>query len=71
LIDTPLNSDFAADNELAAVWGKENNVGRWGKPNEVADAVFFLCSNSSDFISGTVLTVDGGWTSAMVRATEG
>lgn len=42
LIDTPLNSDFAADNELAAVWGKENNVGRWGKPNEVADAVFFF-----------------------------
>ena len=71
LIDTPLNSGFAADNELAAVWGKENNVGRWGKPSEVADAVFFLCSNSSDFISGTVLTVDGGWTAAMVRATEG
>jgi NAD(P)-dependent dehydrogenase (short-subunit alcohol dehydrogenase family) len=70
LIDTPLNSGFASNAELAAVWGKATIVERWGKPSDVADAALFLASDASDFITGTVLTVDGGWTSAMVRATE-
>ncbi len=70
LIDTPLNSGFASDTELASIWGKETIVERWGKPSEVAAAALFLASDASDFITGTVLTVDGGWTSSMVRATE-
>jgi NAD(P)-dependent dehydrogenase (short-subunit alcohol dehydrogenase family) len=71
LIDTPLNAGFVKDESLAEVWGKETIVGRWGKPSEIAAAALFLASDASDFITGTVLTVDGGWTSSMVRATEG
>ncbi len=70
LIDTPLNSGFAANSDVAAVWGKETLVERWGKPSEIAEAALFLASDRSDFITGTVLTVDGGWTSSMVRGTE-
>ena len=33
---------------------------RWGKPEEVADAVAFLVSEHSGYITGEVLTVDGG-----------
>jgi NAD(P)-dependent dehydrogenase (short-subunit alcohol dehydrogenase family) len=33
---------------------------RWGKPNEVADAVAFLVSEHAGYITGEVLTVDGG-----------
>jgi len=70
LIDTPLNAGFAGDAGLASTWGKELIVERWGKPSDVAEAALFLASDASDFITGTVLTVDGGWTSSMVRAGE-
>ena len=36
--------------------------GRWCQPEEVADAVIFLCSEAASHITGHVLPVDGGWT---------
>ncbi len=33
---------------------------RWGQPSEIADAVAFLCSPHAGYITGDVLTVDGG-----------
>lgn len=36
--------------------------GRVGTPEEVAAAVLFLCSPSASYITGTNITVDGGWT---------
>lgn len=36
-------------------------AGRWGTPEDLAGAVVFLCSPASDFVTGTILTVDGGW----------
>jgi NAD(P)-dependent dehydrogenase (short-subunit alcohol dehydrogenase family) len=35
-------------------------AGRWGRPGEVADAVAFLAARGSTFITGEILTVDGG-----------
>lgn len=37
-------------------------VARWGEPREVAEAAAWLCSDLSSLVTGTVLTVDGGFT---------
>jgi len=34
---------------------------RWGEPDDVQGAAVFLASGASDYVHGTVLTVDGGW----------
>jgi len=34
---------------------------RWGQPQDLAGAALFLSSSASDYVTGTVVTVDGGW----------
>lgn len=36
-------------------------AGRWGVPDDLAGAAVFLCSPASDFVTGTALAVDGGY----------
>ena len=38
-------------------------AGRWGKPEDLAGAALYLASAASNYVTGTVLTVDGGWMS--------
>jgi 3-oxoacyl-[acyl-carrier protein] reductase len=37
-------------------------LGRFGRPEDVADAVVFLCSEAASYITGQTLVVDGGMT---------
>ena len=36
-------------------------AGRWGRPDDIAQAAVFLAAPASDYVHGTVLDVDGGW----------
>lgn len=36
-------------------------AGRWGEPDDLKGATLFLASPASDYVSGTIITVDGGW----------
>ena len=38
-------------------------VGRWADPSEIADPILFLCSDAARYVTGTMMTVDGGYTS--------
>jgi len=40
----------------------EEPIGRMGEPEEIADAVLWLCSDTSSFVVGHTLIVDGGQT---------
>ena len=39
-------------------------IGRMGKPAEIAAMALYLCSAEAEFVNGSILTIDGGWTAA-------
>ena len=51
-------SDFETADEIC---GRYQPLGRAGHSEEVADGVLFLCSSHASFVTGTELTVDGGY----------
>ena len=36
-------------------------AGRWGTPDDLMGTIVFLCSDASNYLNGSVVTVDGGW----------
>jgi 2-deoxy-D-gluconate 3-dehydrogenase len=62
---------FRTDNTLALQNDQIRNrqileripAARWGEPRDIAGAAMFLSSSASNYITGEVLVVDGGWMS--------
>ena len=66
-IDTPMfRQEAKARNKPVEEYRKElceyHPIGRLGVPREVANAILFLASEDSSFVTGTALSVDGGYT---------
>ncbi len=59
VIDTDMCACF--DAETMAALAEETPLGRIGKPEDVAAAALFLCSDGAAFITGQTLGVDGGF----------
>jgi len=64
-IETPMVDgllDGMPDRDAAEEMFKSfHPMGRFGTPEEIAHAVLFLCDDSIGFMTGTMLSVDGGW----------
>ena len=60
VIDTPINARFSIK-EMQAL-KEETPIGRIGKAEEVAELIYFLSTEKSDFITGQIITCDGGFT---------
>jgi 2-keto-3-deoxy-L-fuconate dehydrogenase len=48
--------------KVRAELNQRQPVGRLGRPEEIAHMVLYLCSQEAEFVTGSVLTIDGGWT---------
>ena len=68
-IKSPLTDGLKLYNEMylgrsleqqESQWGSEVPLGRWGTPDDIANAVAFLASERAAFIAGTNIDVDGG-----------
>ena len=60
-IETDMNEALIANETRARQIMERIPAGRWGSPDDFKGAVVFLASEASRYISGEVLTIDGGW----------
>lgn len=62
VIKTPMIDRFTGkDKAVEKQFETMEPIGRMGEPEEVAEAVLWLCSDGASFVTGHSLAVDGGW----------
>ncbi|KOT92097.1 3-oxoacyl-ACP reductase [Streptomyces sp. NRRL F-5755] len=62
VVRTPLTDQIAADPQWYDAYAQASALRRWARADEIAGAAVYLVSDASTFVTGSVLTVDGGWT---------
>lgn len=60
-ISTDNTTALREDKERSASILGRIPAGRWGEPEDFKGPVVFLASEASNYVHGTILTVDGGW----------
>lgn len=62
VIDTPMVEGVTARPELRKIVEGMTPMGRFGRPDEIAEGVLWLCSDAASFVTGHPLVIDGGAT---------
>jgi NAD(P)-dependent dehydrogenase (short-subunit alcohol dehydrogenase family) len=63
MIQTPMSDQMVAAGQGDALKAMEKSIpmGRVGRPEEIADAVLWLCSDAASYVTGQSISVDGGF----------
>jgi glucose 1-dehydrogenase len=59
-IYTPIDADVEANKTIEGKLMAEIPLGRWGKPQEVADLAIFIASDAAGYCTGSTFFIDGG-----------
>ncbi len=59
-IFTPIDADVQANPEMEVALMAEIPLGRWGKPEEVANLAIFLAGEDASYVTGSTYYIDGG-----------
>jgi NAD(P)-dependent dehydrogenase (short-subunit alcohol dehydrogenase family) len=61
-VEGPFTKPMFEDQEFKNYVLSNIPLGRIGQPGDISGAVIYLASSAADLVTGTVLTIDGGWT---------
>jgi NAD(P)-dependent dehydrogenase (short-subunit alcohol dehydrogenase family) len=68
LVDTPMVAEALADPATNAAMAAAHPIGRFGTAEDVAKLLLYLASDDAAWITGSILTIDGGLTAKVIRA---
>lgn len=60
-IETPLTAELTRDESRSQALLSRTPMNRWGRPEDIAGPVAFLCSPAAGFMTGAVIPIDGGY----------
>ncbi len=66
VIRTPLTESYFHDREQMTKIDAGQFIKDYGTPEDIADAVYFITSDRSKFMTGATLVIDGGWTAGKI-----
>ena len=61
-IETDLTREVAIDTSISKHWIDGTPMARMGQPSEIASVILFLASDASSLMTGSIVSVDGGYT---------